>query len=423
MSTHSHSRGQASPPLAHRPMTELTHEDLQPRGNQAAQEATLTSSCPEWAESVCASAEDLWAWAFGDAHTDWWTAYKAATEVQARQAMVLDAWRSEVLQAHIDALSEEQAVDPAQYRTELGEVLDYFQQLELMRASGKSWEELADLQRSWMTEGSREKARLEHGDESVTDQQLQQAHADQVEDQSYYTEVAADQTEWSRMTEDERKVWRARAQAAIFLFLQWAQNEHPELHISLGEIRPALKRCEELNAVAFVEDGICHISREVVVAVERDPAYALSTIQHELRGHPEFDTGFSVGMALYDEAAAGMPGYAKPSERTEARTAEWARYNYFESEIGALLREQSYWVESRDLNQDGDLDVDEQNPLGNPLVLLDALLQDMRGNWEPTILLAYVASLLRRFQADPRIQEAASTAFADACVRTLGVTP
>lgn len=404
-------------------MAGLTASDVQPRGNAAAQEKLSTNGCPEWAESICQSADELWAWAFGDEHSEWWSTYKSSTSGEPRQLMVFEAWQDTALQGHIDALSPDQTVDPSQFREELGEVLDYYQHLELMRASGMSWPDLAAAQRGWMTDISRSQAEADNGGVAVTDSQVQEAHAEQVGTQGYYSNTASEDTEWSRMTADEQAEWRARARSAIVLFIEWAHREHPGLRLSSGEIKPALKLCEELNAVAFVEDGICHISREVVVAIERDPAYALSTIQHELRGHPEFGSGFSVGMALYDDASAEMPGYSRPAEGSASRTAEWARYDYLESEVGALLREHAFWVDSRDLDRDETIGPTEINPLGNPIVLLEALLGDMQGNWEPKILQAHLTALLRRFQSDPRIADSACVAFSDACVRTLGLTP
>ncbi len=365
---------------------------------------------------------DAWDWATGGEQPSWWEQYKGADEA-ARQSMALDAWRDGSLQGHIDALSERESVDPAQYRDELGEVLDYLQQFEMMAASGMTWEQMAERQRDWMVDEARRAAQEASGGQPVTDEQIREAHEDAVGDQTYNTQTPAGETEWDSFSPDEKARWRARAQAAITRVVEWAATAHPELAIRRDEIRPALRQCEEEDAVAYVVDGVCYISRDVVVAIERDPGYALSTIQHELRGHPEFDTGFNVGMELYDEAAGGMPGYSRPAEGSPERTDEWERYEYFGSEIGALMREQAYWEPSRDLNGDGQVEASEQNPLGDPLGLLDSLLRDMQSSWEPSILAAYVTSMHRRFVADPRVTDAAVAAFDDASTRILHITP
>ena len=69
-----------------------------------------------------------------------------------------------------------QSVDPAEYRNELGEVLDYYQHLEMMRSAGMTWEEMLATQRDWMTAESRRRAEEANGGQEVTDEALQEAH-------------------------------------------------------------------------------------------------------------------------------------------------------------------------------------------------------------------------------------------------------
>jgi hypothetical protein len=433
MKTHNHSHdhegheGGHTPSL--RPVTGLEQRDIQPRGNSAQQEALSSSEdwCPDYVQDVCDMGMDVWQWAFGE---DWWADFKAA-KTSERQTKALEAWQSNTLQDYIDELDTGQMVDPAQYRDELGEVLDYLQQFEMMRAAGMTWEQMATAQKDWMVAeatAAAKQARAEESTESdsstVSDAEIIAAQQEAVADQSYNTHTPADQTQWAGFSPTQRQSWLDRADRAIDVFIAWAKVNHPELNIKDGEIIEALEECERENAVAYVNStGNCYISMEVVVAIERDPAYALSTIQHELRGHPEFDTGFNVGMELYDAAAAEMPGYTQPANNSDERYAEWSRYEYYGSEIGALMREEAFWHYSRDIDGDGNIADNELNPLGNPIGLLDMLLDDMKTNWEPAILQAYVTSMAKRFKADPRITDNALQSFEAACVQNLGIAP
>ncbi|HJN75053.1 MAG TPA: hypothetical protein QGF58_14085 [Myxococcota bacterium] len=223
----------------------------------------------------------------------------------------------------------------------------------------------------------------------MRDEDIQNAHNEAVGDQDYIEEVEPDKTTWAGFTPEEKKKWLARAAAAISTFVAWAAKEHPELKIKKTEIHQDLKGCEEMGAVAYVTGDEC----------------------------------FNVGMELYDEAAAGMPGYQQKPWGDPARDAEWERYEYFESEIGALVREHTYWHGSEDLNKDGTVADDEQNPLGAPLDLLDHLLKNMAEQWAPNLRAAYVTGMARRFRADPRVTDQAAAAFEASCTSVLGVTP
>ena len=63
-----------------------------------------------------------------------------------------------------------------------------------------------------------------------------------------------------------------------------------------------------------------------------------------------------------------------------------------------------------------------QNPLGAPNELLDDLLTNLAGQFAPALQGPFVIGLARRFRADPRITPTATTLFASACQRLLGVT-
>lgn len=408
-------------------MTGLERDDLQPAGNAAAQEGLSEQSDP--------MTEALW-WlvpggdlmrrglaAAADAFRDheagaWWAAYAGAAET-ARQEMVRTAWQQGLLRSRIGALDEEEQVDPALYREELGEVLDYLQQLEMMRAAGQTWEEMASAQGAHMVQEARR--RIQEQDPNApppSDAELQQAHEEAVGDQDYLAEE--DTSWWDGLTPGEQQAWITRGEEAVADFVAYAAREHAELDVQASEIGVDIPG--NSNSVAYVDgSGKCWIGKSTIVAIERNPAYATSTVMHELRGHPEFDTGFSLSMELYDAAAPSLPGYQRPAEGSDARYEEWLRYEYFESEIGALMREEAFWVDSQDLDGDGTIEADEHNTLGSPQALLDDLLTNLAGQFATELQGPFVIGLARRFEADPRVTAQASAMFAEACQRLLGV--
>ena len=299
-------------------------------------------------------------------------------------------------------------------------MLDYLQQFEMMAASGQTWEQMATTQGTFMREEARAAAEAANTTGApLTDAELQAAHEASVADQDYLG--AEDTSFWDGLTADEQAEWNRRGAAAVTKWVAYAATAHPELGVQESEIGVDIPG--NSNSVAYVDgNGKCWLGTTAIEMIELEPAYADSTVLHELRGHPEFDTGFSLSMELYDAATSELPGYTRPADGSDERYAEWTRFEYFETEIGALMREEAFWVDSRDLDGNGTIEDTEQNRLGAPQVLLDSLLTNLAGQFAPELQGPFVTGLARRFQADPRITEAASAMFADACQRLLGIT-
>jgi len=358
--------------------------------------------------------------AFDDrAVQSWWITYAAGNESQ-RQQLALDAWQQGELRHNIVNLSHAQQVDPALYGNELGEVLDTLQQFEMMRAAGMTWEQMVAAQGSHMRAEAETRARAANpGTDPITEADLQDAHEEGVADQDYLGEE--DTTWWDGLSAAQQTSWNQRGARAVTIRLAHAQRTRPDLNIQASEI--AVDIPGNSNSVAYVDGaGKCWIGETTIEAIEVDPAYADSTIMHELRGHPEFDTGFALSMELYDGSAGALPGYTRPADGTDERYDEWLRFEYLESEIGALMREEAFWIASRDQDGDGTVSAAEQNPLGSPGALLDTLLGNLSSQFAPSLLEPFLKGLARRFEADPRVTQSASTMFAATCLRQLGVT-
>ena len=140
-----------------------------------------------------------------------------------------------------------------------------------------------------------------------------------------------------------------------------------------------------------------------------NPAYAMSTVVHELYGHPEFDSASNYQLTLFQLASKSIPGYISDP------TTEATSYGYHESEIYSLMRELPYWTgvsatDKADKKKQGaavaTADYDPRNAIGWEL-------DDIISEWEPGVLKALVHGLYKRMQMDPRIQPMALTALED----------
>jgi hypothetical protein len=166
--------------------------------------------------------------------------------------------------------------------------------------------------------------------------------------------------------------------------------------------------------VAYTDgDGTCTLGRSAVESIEADPAFFLSVAVHEIAGHREFERGHSVSAYLYQLAAGSIPGYVEPEPGSPEAEAEWQRYTYFESEIGALLREHAHWVEQTDKGQ---------NPGSSPTARLAAVLRQVKDQWAPELRAPLFRGLATRFAADPRISEGACQTFEAEVQAVLGLT-
>ena len=209
-----------------------------------------------------------------------------------------------------------------------------------------------------------------------------------------------------------------RGNKAIEKVVEYARTNHPELALETRNIRLALAE-QGFGAVAFSEhDGAggfrAAVGREWVEAALLDPAYALSTVVHEIGGHPDYQDNPEAGyhVDLYD-AASTKPRRIWGST-AKARRAEVVRYGYPESEIYALLREAPYRPEPRPV------DAADVSPgaIGFFVVPLRAdvaaAIEDMKEAWSPKLMVALLRGCRARLAVDPRISAAALQIFDEA---------
>ena len=89
------------------------------------------------------------------------------------------------------------------------------------------------------------------------------------------------------------------------------------------------------------------------------------------------------------------------------------RFRYFESEIGALLREAEYWMPEHAVGT-----LQEHN---SPWDRLDLVLMSMTTQWAPALRGPVFGGLATRFAADPRISSEAVSRYRAAAAEIIGV--
>jgi hypothetical protein len=228
-------------------------------------------------------------------------------------------------------------------------------------------------------------------------------------------------TRWEALTPTEQQSWTRRGQAAIARMVAHAATAAPQLALTAASFELNFELVDSVSLGAFAIGGsrpreTVAVGFEFVAICEVNPAYALSTVEHELHGHPVFDAaGPSIGGQVYAGAAAQVPG--APSGRET--------FDYYPSEIYSLLREIPLWVatSAADTGKTAAVPgnastIDAQNP--DPRTLIAFHLRQMQAKWAPTLLEPMLRGFWQRIGADPGITPMARTAFAGVLARVLG---
>jgi hypothetical protein len=205
----------------------------------------------------------------------------------------------------------------------------------------------------------------------------------------------------------------AAAATAVSAVVAYAAAHHPGLHLTAADFVVDVLGLENRGA-GVIAYGDTVAGRRVAVVgrtftrfAQANPAYVLSVVVHELRGHPEYGPygtpGSEYGLELYDKAAATMPGYTRPTGA--GRTSEIDAYGYQETEIYSLLRSLPYHTPL------AAADAAMQPAYVDPEPTVVARLQIMKTQWEARVAKALVRGMYERFRLDPRLTPAALSAF------------
>lgn len=233
--------------------------------------------------------------------------------------------------------------------------------------------------------------------------------------------AAPGKTRWEALTAAQQQDWTRRGNAAIAKMVAHAATAAPQLVLTAASFELNFEQVDSVSLGAFAIGGskpgeTVAVGFEFVSICEVNPAYALSTVEHELHGHPVFDAaGPSIGGQVYAGAAAQVPGASAGTQT----------FDYYPSEIYSLLREIPLWVatSAADTGKSAAVPgqpatIDSLNP--DPRKLIAWHVREMQAKWAPSLLEPMLRGFWQRISADPGITPMARTAFAGVLAKVLG---
>jgi hypothetical protein len=155
---------------------------------------------------------------------------------------------------------------------------------------------------------------------------------------------------------------------------------------------------------------VAEVGFDFVTAVQANPAYALSTVVHEVFGHPEYGVyGTEYHLKLYDKAAK-KAGFKKKAEGTRARLSVQDAYAYQETEIYSLMRELPYWTPVSKADEAKTPGLTALN--FDPKEGITSRIGTIKEQWHDSKLaIPLLHGLFARVRNDPRITKMALDAF------------
>ena len=205
------------------------------------------------------------------------------------------------------------------------------------------------------------------------------------------------------MTSDEEDTIKAELAGAIPRFVAWCTRTHPELGITEDMLLADPRRVFNARAHAIaVSDGAGHavVGKDFARQVNTSPASALPAVVREMFGHSEPGSSSpsdSYARELYHQAAARMPGYARPIGASGR--SELDAYGTQETETSAEKRE----VEPGPSSDPRAVDADKE--------VIDERIPSIIAQWDPRIAKALLRGFYLRLRTDPRVTAHALDSF------------
>ena len=294
----------------------------------------------------------------------------------------------------------------AKYGTVVNEILRWIEETETRKTTGKSNAEMAKLQAGFIK-------------------------ADPKVASGNWGGVPKTQTRWAGLLEPVQKAWTARANAAISKTVTYASTKAPELKLKAATFEFDPEAIDQASKFAVAAVGskpgeTVSVGFEFVTQVEVDPGYVLSTVVHELYGHPRFNSpsnatiyGRTYQGDLFKEAAKlTPPGTVADPEGTQT-------YNYWSSEMYSWLLMIPYYKPTaagdaaKVLNTPG-----QKSTMGkeneDPAVSAEGWMAHMKSKWEPSLAVGLMRGFYKRLVNDPAVQKASITACEGMIKRVFG---
>jgi hypothetical protein len=288
----------------------------------------------------------------------------------------------------------------------------FLQEVEILRSSGMTLDELADEQRRFL-EGEAARGGVTVG----------QVIRDRVDGEGY---GGAPATIWNGLTEPQRRDWERRFNAVVRR-VRDAARSNPQVSGVLSEARRRgggqflwePERSEQTGAFAFTRNDFnLYCGMRWVEMAEADPTSVYANIMHEMMGHatygdPEID-GTDVIMRVIDDLPA-----ADQATATGSANSISSAYGYMETEIFAELYEAQFDRPDNPTDRPWGRDARGRAPHGD----VQRQLERMRAAFAPRVAEALVRGLWRRAQLDSRVTPAARTLLAERILAVFGFDP
>lgn len=303
------------------------------------------------------------------------------------------------------------------YRDEVRQLLRWIEEAETRLSSGKSDDEMAELKAKDMkakAEADAKAAKAAAGSKAApTAAEINKAQQATVQETSV---TPATTNRWDALTPRKRKEITKEGEQAIDDMVAHAAKTHPELKLTKASFKLDFWGVDDRGQGVLAMGGkvagkpVAVVGFDFVIAVKVNPAYALSTVVHEVFGHPEYAKyGTEYHLSLYDKAVK-KAGFPKKAEGSDARRIELDAYALQETEIYALMRELPFWtpVSAADETKSPGLTGLNYDPKDG----ITSAIGNIKTQWHDVKLaIPILHGLYARLRNDPRMAKVSLDAF------------
>jgi hypothetical protein len=285
------------------------------------------------------------------------------------------------------------------------QILNWIEGYEARTTTGKTDAELAQLQADFLKAAAKKK----------------------VKPPPDWGGAAPGKTRFANLKKPAQDAWTKRGEAAIKKMAAFCTANNPELGVTEPTFELAFDAVDQssLGAIAIggtQEGKTVQVGFEFVLAVEMDEKYALSTVVHELYGHPGYDP---TGTKSYEEGLYQQAVKLTPAGTVKDKTGTQT-YKYWPSEIYSLLKEVSYFTPVTAADQaksvalpDGKTTTMDQINY-DPAGMVETWLKLMKNRWDPAIIEGLLRGVYKRLRNDPSQTQKAMNAFETAVTNVFG---
>jgi hypothetical protein len=283
--------------------------------------------------------------------------------------------------------------------------------VEVMRTTGMTLDELADEQKEFIEDKAKK--------EGVSPGQY--VH-DLIKTEGY---GGGEAKHWKQLKKEEKKEWHDRFKAAVRTIKSTAPDDVKQIiqdsEAKNGGFRWDPEKTEKNGAFAYTSgDWALHCGLRWVEAAETDPAAVYGNIAHEMGGHNFY--GETNGWDIQWQAI-GKLDEKEEKKAYSGKNHPFSAYGYMETEIFAELYEFTYATTGNPTDTPFEVDAKgtdltperkRPTPSGKEFRVGDVKYQltRIKAAFAPKVAEAVIRGLWRRVQIDPRILDKAKELFA-----------